>query len=97
MIKQFLELYILQTPVDFKYIAIAMSNKNKADIAQYAHHIKPTMEYIGASDIRANFQELETLAKSDAPLIELENSFNTIDSQFRHLMSELESYLDSLS
>lgn len=97
MIKQFLELYLLQTPIDFKNLATAVSNKNRTDIVQYAHHIKPTMEYIGAFEIRVNFQELEILAKSNASMEELENTFNTIDKQFGILMAELAFYLESLA
>jgi HPt (histidine-containing phosphotransfer) domain-containing protein len=97
MIKQFLELYLLQTPIDFENLALAVSNENKADIAQYAHHIKPTMEYIGASDMRANFQELETLAKSNAPMEKLEDTFTKIEGQFSLLMTELASYSERLT
>ncbi|GGH14076.1 hypothetical protein FAZ19_07805 [Sphingobacterium alkalisoli] len=96
MIKQFLELYLLHTPLDFEKLTQAVSKKNKVDIAHYAHHIKPTMEYIGASEMRINFQELETLAKSDVLVEELEDTFTTIGKQFDLLMTELQSYLESL-
>ncbi|TJZ54819.1 Hpt domain-containing protein [Sphingobacterium olei] len=97
MIKQFLGLYLHQLPVDFGNLTVAVLGKNKADIARYAHHIKPTMEYIGASEMRINFQELETLAKSNASMEELERIFNTIDVRFGTLMSELKSYLENLT
>lgn len=97
MTKKFLDRYLVQTPGDFENLALAVSNKNKADIAQYAHHIKPTMEYIGASEMRINFQQLETLARSNAPMEELENTFTMIESQFNLLMTELASYLASLT
>lgn len=97
MIKQFLELYLIHTPVDFKNLTVAVLGKNKDDIFQYAHHIKPTMEYIGAFEMRVNFQELETLAKSNASMEKLEDTFTNIESQFNLLMTELASYSESLT
>ncbi|WP_140938706.1 Hpt domain-containing protein [Sphingobacterium lumbrici] len=96
MTKQFLERYLVQTPGDFENLTVAVSDKNRLNIARYAHHIKPTMEYIGASEMRINFQQLETLARSNAPIEELENTFTMIESQFNLLMTELASYLASL-
>lgn len=97
MIKQFLELYLLHTPLDFEKLTQAVSKKNKVDIAHYAHHIKPTMEYIGASEMRINFQELETLAKSNATIEKLEDTFTKIEGQFNLLMTELASYSERLT
>ncbi|TDS17171.1 Hpt domain-containing protein [Sphingobacterium paludis] len=96
LIKQFLDLYLVQIPVDFAGLTKAMSNGQQMDISSKAHHIKPTMEYIGATKLRAALQELETAAKNGANMQTLEQLFIPLEQQFARLLSEISAYLKSL-
>jgi len=96
LIKQFLELYLVQIPVDFAALEEAMSNGQQMDISSKAHHIKPTMEYIGASRLREELQELETAAKNGADMPTLQQLFAPLKTQFSRLLSEISTYLQSL-
>ncbi len=96
MIKQFIELYIIQSPVDFENLKKAMSEKNHTIICAAAHHIKPTMEYIGASELRINFQELERLANQKENMDKLDQKYDEIKPKFELLIQELKEYISKL-
>ncbi len=91
LIKQLIDMYIQQSPVDFETLREAIHAGDKVLIRERAHHIKPTMQYIGAQNLQDDFQKLETLAKEDAPLAEIEELFNQIQPSFELMMQELRS------
>lgn len=97
IIKQFIALYLQQTPIDFDNLKDAVNSNNMDGITQYAHHIKPTMEYIGATELRENLQFLEDLAKSKAPIEDIQKTFNIIYAKYETLLDELNVYLNTLS
>lgn len=96
MIKEFIALYRTQTPIDFKKIEIAVIEQQFQKICDAAHHIKPTMEYIGASHIKDALQEIETLAQENKEFSIIQNEFETLKSHFTELFMELEQYETSL-
>ena len=96
MIKQFIGLYRTQTPLDFEKLEKAVAQQDYKEIGDAAHHIKPTMEYIGASHLRDHLQKIELLAKkmNNINLIQIE--FILLKPQFEELFIELEQYEKSL-
>jgi len=97
MIKQFISLYLTQSRVDFQAIKTAIDKKDHAEISSKAHHIKPTMEYIGASDLRIKFQELETLGKQKAEITVISEIFTKLEKTFEILLQELNSYYEHIN
>ncbi|NQD71865.1 hypothetical protein HP439_14150 [Sphingobacterium shayense] len=95
LIKQFLTLYQSQIPIDFKALKEAISQRNYKEIANKAHHIKPTMVYIGANQQQSKLQKLEALAnlKND---IEIGQLFTELDQDVKILIDEIEIYLKNL-
>lgn len=89
LIKQLVDMYITQSPIDFESLREAIQLGDKTLIRERAHHIKPTMQYIGAVNLQADFQKLETLAKDDAPLVEIEEVFNQMTPTFQLMLQEL--------
>lgn len=89
LIKQFIELYLFQCPLDFEVLTTSISQKNLKEIAAAAHHIKPTMEYIGASNLRVEFQELENLSNKGASIEEIEAHFLVLKPKFELMLVEL--------
>lgn len=89
MVKQFVELYLSQTPIDFQALEDSVASGNPKAIADAAHHIKPTMEYIGASELRVLFQEIETLGKENASIELIRDKFNALKPQFNLMIEEL--------
>ena len=96
LIRQFLQLYLVQIPVDFDALTKAMTSGQQIDISSKAHHIKPTMEYIGATKLRAELQELETAAKNGVNIHALQELFRPLEKQFTRLLSEISTYLEKL-
>lgn len=95
LIKQLVDMYITQSPIDFETLREAIQTGDKVLIRERAHHIKPTMQYIGASNLQDEFQKIETLAKEDAPLAEIEELFNQINPSFQLMLLELKILADN--
>ncbi|UIR56636.1 Hpt domain-containing protein [Sphingobacterium sp. SRCM116780] len=96
MIKQFVGLYCTQTPLDFEKLEKAVLQQDYKGIGDAAHHIKPTMEYIGASHLRDHLQKIELLAKEMNDINSIQIEFLSLKPQFEELYTELEHYEKSL-
>lgn len=97
MIKQFISLYITQSPIDMQAVENAIADGDPKEISSKAHHIKPTMEYIGATDLRMKFQELENLGKERADLEIIKTLYAQIKSVFDILLIELNAYNEQIN
>jgi len=93
MIQTFLELYKTQTPIDLQLLKDAVQSKNHVDIAKSAHHIKPTMAYIGAENLRDELQTLEDLGKKMGDFSNIEAHFTVVENALNELYLEIEDYL----
>jgi len=91
LIKQLVDLYISQSPTDFKALEDAILSGDPSLIRERAHHIKPTMQYIGASGLLQDFQTLETIAKEGASIAEINDLFHQIKPDFLLMLDELQS------
>lgn len=96
MILQFIEMYLQQCPTDFEKLHSAIDNGNFHTIRDLAHHIKPTMEYIGASDLRILFQKIEDASKEHVDIHLIVEQFNILKKEFELLLQELKHYRDHL-
>ncbi|MDR0265626.1 MAG: Hpt domain-containing protein [Sphingobacterium sp.] len=92
LIKQFVSMYLIQTPVDLDKLRQALAEGNLQKIGDAAHHIKPTMDYIGAFHLKDKFEELEANAKNKDALDGLRATFDIIDIEMKELLFELEQY-----
>ncbi|MDQ1151610.1 Hpt domain-containing protein [Sphingobacterium zeae] len=92
LIKQFVSMYLIQTPVDLDKLRQALAEGNLQKIGDAAHHIKPTMDYIGAFHLKEKFEELENHAKNKESLEILRATFGIIDIEMKELLFELEQY-----
>lgn len=90
MVRQFVAIYIQQSPIDFQALEQSLEKGNIKTIGDSAHHIKPTMEYIGASSLRLSFQELEDMSRTNVTLELIRQKFEEIKPQFQEMMEELE-------
>lgn len=96
LIRQFLEMYITQCPVDFDKLAESVAVQDRAEISDAAHHIKPTMEYVGASELRLDFQEIESLATETNNADAIREKFDLLEVKFNGFIQELIDYRNSL-
>lgn len=92
MIKQFIAIYLEQSPIDFQNLELSLTENNTQAIGDNAHHIKPTMEYIGASSLRMDFQDLENMSKSNLKIELIQEKFEEIKPIFQLMIEELKSF-----
>lgn len=97
LIKELVDLYIMQSPIDFQALENAISVGEYPLIREKAHHIKPTMQYIGAGELLQEFQQLENLAKEKTDLSTIKNKFQEIEPKFSLMIEELNQLASSFS
>lgn len=95
-IKQFLSLYLTQTPKDLSNLKVCLESGDRDAIAGAAHHIKPTMDYIGATHPRKQLQEIETLAKEGASITKLTATYQLLEPKIEELLEEINAYEKTL-
>lgn len=96
IIKQMIPLYLGQGVEDFKALEAAIDSQDHGDIKSKTHHIKPTMQYLGASNLRMKFQDLEDQAANKEPISGISTLFQEIKNDFHLAMQELEDYQTKL-
>lgn len=92
MIKEFIGLYIAQTPKDFALLGALIAEGDLVKIAQQAHHIKPTMSYLGAVGLQEQLQRLELHAKEAAAISQIQASYQRLQTDIDLLLEELTAY-----
>lgn len=97
MIKQFMELYKTQIPIDFNSLKTAIQQENQKEIASITHHIKPTMNYIGADALKSKLEEIEYLAKNNKGISAIHQQFDLLNNDYELLMDEIDRYLQTLN
>lgn len=97
MIKTFVSMYLDQCKEDFRTLSQAVDEQDLFNISSCIHHIKPTMEYIGATDVRMQFQEIENMAKDKQAITEIQDKFDLLEANFHALMDELKTFYSSLN
>ena len=96
IVKQMVQLYLSQGVIDFENLKVAIENQDLPEIKAKAHHIKPTLSYIGAIDLLNDFQELESWAKENKPMDIINDKFQDISISFQKLIEELKDYYATL-
>lgn len=97
MMKNFVGMYLQHCHTDFEKLREAVLAENHEEISAKAHHIKPTMAYIGASALGQQFQDLETAGEEKDAITSITEKFHLLDSDFAEMLEELKSLYDSLS
>lgn len=97
IIKQMIGLFLGQGHQDFSELEKAVTSGDLNQVHAIAHHIKPTMEYIGANILTNKFQQLEQLAKNGGASNDIADLFSEIKQDFTRAMQELQDYSQSLS
>lgn len=96
MIKQFVDMYLTQSPDDFQKLESSVAASDHANVRNHAHHIKPTMAYIGANSLHQGFQELENLARERSEFSDIQYKFEKIKQDFEKMLDELRLFAQNL-
>lgn len=63
IIREMVQLFVTQTPGHLEQLAGFIENRDWENIRSMAHHIKPTLSYMGAEDMRIVLQKIERMAE----------------------------------
>lgn len=97
IIRELLTMFVDKTPKDVSKLAEYVSKKEWPGTASMAHHIKPTLAYVGAEDMRLEMQWLEDATKrTEIPESEIVERFNLLKKRFAILVEELIAYLATI-
>jgi len=96
LIREILALFIKQTPPDIELLASYVRNEDWENAYKQAHHIKPTLAYVGANGMRAELQEIETLAKNRQNLNQIPVRVDALLPKLEILYGELKAYLQTI-
>ena len=96
IVKQFLALYQTQIPIDFEELRKAVDAADHTEISSRAHHVKPTLGYIGATSLQAKFQEMEYAGKNKEDMASIILKFKILESEYELLMKEINQYLATI-
>lgn len=92
MISEFLDLYIEQVPVDLRELKEAVISGVHSEIARMAHHLKPTMSYVGAQALHEQLQQLEKAGKGGADISSIHLLFQDIEREITAMLQEITAY-----
>lgn len=98
IIKEMITLFLNQTPKDLAKLGQNIVEKDWEGTHRMAHHMKPTLGYVGAEGMRREFEQIERMAKlPEVPVDELSHRFQMLSPRFETLFEELNVYRDRLS
>ncbi len=96
LIKEILQLFLKQTPADIDLLSSYIQQHNWEKVYKQAHHIKPTLAYVGANGMRTELQDIESRAKNQEDLDSIPARLDTMLPRLDTLYRELKTYLDSM-
>ena len=96
LIREIVELFIKQTPADVELLANYIEQKDWENAYKQAHHIKPTLAYVGANHMRQELQEIENDAKLRQHTDDIAGKLATMLPRLEVLYGELKAYLETI-
>lgn len=96
LIREILELFIKQTPPDMELLSTYIKQKDWENAYKQAHHIKPTLAYVGANQMRQELQEIEDNAKYQQNIDGIAAKLATMLPRLEVLYGELNAYLKTI-
>ena len=96
MVKTFIGMYLTHCVTDFSHLSEAIDQQDLIEISSKAHHLKPTMAYIGATELHVQFQELESAARGGGDLAAIVRRFQLLERNFQAMMLELKNFYSTL-
>lgn len=96
IIREMVQLFVSQTPGYLEELAGFIENRDWENTLSMAHHIKPTLSYMGAEDLRNILQEIERMAIENQDYDRIVATFAPLQQRFEVLFAELNLYLETL-
>lgn len=98
IIIEMIQLFLTQTPGYLKSLSAYIADKDWENTHSMAHHIKPTLAYMGAEDMRRVLLRVEQIARTGTvDEAELTAIFQELEKRFVVLFAELTAHLGVLT
>lgn len=88
-INSVISVFLEEVPQDLEGLEQALNTSNFEQVYQLAHKIKPNVDLLGMEQSRAVALEIETLGKSAANMVEIQNIFPNLKKDIEQVVSEL--------
>lgn len=99
LIIEMIRLFLAQTPGYLDTLADHIKNGDWTNSYSMTHHIKPTLAYMGAEDMRSALIHIEQLVRTE-PVLKVDlirQEFAELRGRFELLFNELDTHLTSLT
>lgn len=96
LIREIIELFIKQTPADMELLSTHIDQEEWEKAFKQAHHIKPTLAYVGANQLRQELQKIEDAAKHQQHLDTIAAKYAAMLPRLDVLYGELNAYLKTI-
>ncbi|MFP8487619.1 Hpt domain-containing protein [Gracilimonas sp. Q87] len=96
IIIEMIELFINQTPQHLQNLMKANENKEWNNVASEAHKVKPTMLYVGLSDLNLVCKKIEDNAKGNQDVEISNNLIDQLVSGYKEITGDLETKIEEL-
>ena len=91
-ILQILEVFVSGLDEDLPALRNAIASSDHAEIRAKTHKVKSGFRSLGMTSITQQLQEIENMAKDQAPISEIRTSFEAFDLVLPEALKEIEEY-----
>jgi HPt (histidine-containing phosphotransfer) domain-containing protein len=95
-LKQVLQIFIRNTPIDMQALSKSVENKNHEEVGFYAHKLKSAAGAIGYSQAYEDFKKLEILAGDLHNMEEIASMVNEMNQECMPCMVDIQDIMESL-
>lgn len=93
-VSQVVTLFVTEVPLDLLQIKLGIKTKDHKLAYSYAHKIKPTLDLLGMNVAFSEILEVEAWTKREGKRKEINDTFNSIESQIEKAVKEIKKDFD---
>jgi CheY-like chemotaxis protein len=95
--KQFLQMFMKNTPTSIQEMKIHYENSDWEKLRQAAHKVKPSFNYVGLKNLNLLTAKIEDYAKNNSNISEIKEMLNEIEIESAIAFKEIELELSLIS
>lgn len=93
VIEEIITLFLAQTPEDMNTLKHFVLQEDWEGAKSMAHHMKPTLTYVGAESLREILLSFEKMILHHADPLKISQAFEVMEQRFTALYEDLQRYL----
>lgn len=88
-INSVISVFLEEVPQDLEDLEMAIANKDYENVYKLAHKIKPNVDLLGMEQARITALDIETMGKSEAKSMQIEQLFPLLKKDIQQVVTEL--------